>query len=102
MTLLKLFGENVNSFTFSQWRIKAFLCDMDGEIALGDTMRNPAFTNRSGQLRRFDIVTANPLRKPDFPEGIYRKDTNNRFEQASLRHRLQTGDRYCTPSPPAG
>ncbi|HLH64525.1 MAG TPA: class I SAM-dependent DNA methyltransferase [Solirubrobacteraceae bacterium] len=45
---LKLFGQEINPSTFALSRMNAFLHDMDAEIALGDTMRNPAFTGRSG------------------------------------------------------
>jgi type I restriction enzyme M protein len=59
--------------------MNAFLHDMDAEIALGDTMRNPAFTDRTGQLRRFDLVTANPMWNQDIPEDLYRNDNTDRF-----------------------
>jgi type I restriction enzyme M protein len=78
---LKLFGQEINPSTFSLSRMNAFLHDMEAEIALGDTMRNPAFTDRSGHLRKFDIVTANPMWNQDFPEDVYRNDTSDRFER---------------------
>ncbi len=34
---------------------------MEADIRLGDTMRRPAFSDAEGRLRRFDLVTANPL-----------------------------------------
>jgi type I restriction enzyme M protein len=76
---LKLFGQEINPSTFALSRMNAFLHDMDAEIGLGDTMRNPAFTDRSGHLRQFDIVTANPMWNQDFPEDVYRNDTSDRF-----------------------
>jgi len=76
---LKLFGQEINPSTFAMSRMNAFLHDMDAEIALGDTMRNPAFTDRAGHLRQFDLVTANPMWNQDFPEELYRNDTTNRF-----------------------
>lgn len=78
---LKLFGQEINPSTFALSRMNAFLHDMDAEIALGDTMRNPAFTDRSGHLREFDIVTANPMWNQDFPEYLYRNDTSDRFQR---------------------
>lgn len=78
---LKLFGQEINPSTFALSRMNAFLHDMDAEIALGDTMRNPAFTDRLGHLRQFDIVTANPMWNQDFPESVYRNDTRGRFER---------------------
>jgi type I restriction enzyme M protein len=76
---LKLFGQEINPSTFAMSRMNAFLHDMDAEIALGDTMRNPAFSDRSGHLRQFDLVTANPMWNQDFPEDVYRNDTSDRF-----------------------
>jgi type I restriction enzyme M protein len=76
---LKLFGQEINPSTFAMSRMNAFLHDMDAEIALGDTMRNPAFSDRSGHLRQFDLVTANPMWNQDFPEDVYRNDTMDRF-----------------------
>lgn len=76
---LKLFGQEINPSTFAISRMNAFLHDMDAEIALGDTMRHPAFTDRSGPLRQFDLVTANPMWNQAFPEEVYRNDTTDRF-----------------------
>jgi type I restriction enzyme M protein len=76
---LKLYGQEINPSTFAMSRMNAFLHDMDAEIALGDTMRHPAFSDRSGHLREFDLVTANPMWNQDFPEDVYRNDTSDRF-----------------------
>ncbi|HVC22733.1 MAG TPA: class I SAM-dependent DNA methyltransferase [Candidatus Dormibacteraeota bacterium] len=76
---LRLFGQETNPSTFAMSRMNAFLHDMDAEIALGDTMRNPAFTDSRGHLRQFDLVTANPMWNQDFPEEMYRNDTTERF-----------------------
>jgi type I restriction enzyme M protein len=76
---LQLFGQEINPSTFAMSRMNAFLHDMDAEIALGDTMRSPAFAGRDGKLRQFDIVTANPMWNQDFPDSVYRNDTTGRF-----------------------
>jgi len=76
---LQLFGQEINPSTFAMSRMNAFLHDMDAEVALGDTMRSPAFTGRDGKLRQFDIVTANPMWNQDFPESVYKNDTTGRF-----------------------
>jgi len=78
---LRLFGQEINPSTFAMSRMNAFLHDMDAEIALGDTMRAPAFTGRDAKLRQFDIVTANPMWNQDFPESLYRNDTTGRFDK---------------------
>jgi type I restriction enzyme M protein len=76
---LKLFGQEINPSTYALSRMNSFLHDMDADIALGDSMRKPAFLDRSGGLRHFDIVTANPMWNQDFPEEVYRADTLDRF-----------------------
>jgi type I restriction enzyme M protein len=76
---LQLFGQEINPSTFAMSRMNAFLHDMDAEIALGDTMRSPAFVGRDGKLRQFDIVTANPMWNQDFPESVYKNDASGRF-----------------------
>jgi type I restriction enzyme M protein len=52
---------------------------MEAEIALGDTMTNPRFTQRDGSLRRFDRVTANPMWNQKFAASLYENDTWGRF-----------------------
>ena len=76
---LRLFGQEINPSTFAMSRMNAFLHDMDADIALGDTMRSPAFMGRDGKLRQFDIVTANPMWNQDFPDSLYKNDTAGRF-----------------------
>ena len=77
---LRLFGQEINPSTFAMSRMNAFIHDMDAEIALGDTMRSPRFTGDDGRLRRFDIVTANPMWNQDFPQSTYENDPYQRFE----------------------
>jgi type I restriction enzyme M protein len=52
---------------------------MEAEIALGDTLHRPAFTQPDGSLRRFDRVTANPMWNQKFPAASYDNDTYGRF-----------------------
>jgi type I restriction enzyme M protein len=77
---VRMFGQEINPSTFAMSRMNAFIHDMDAEIALGDTMRNPRFTGDDGRLRRFDIVTANPMWNQDFAQSIYENDPYQRFE----------------------
>jgi type I restriction enzyme M protein len=76
---LRLFGQELNPSTFALSRMNAFLHDMDADIALGDTMRRPAFVDAHGHLQKFDIVVANPMWNQDFPEDVYRNDALDRF-----------------------
>lgn len=72
---LKLFGQEINPSTFAMARMNAFIHDMEAEIALGDTMTTPRFTQRDGSLRRFDRVTANPMWNQKFAASLYENDT---------------------------
>jgi type I restriction enzyme M protein len=75
---LQLFGQERENFTYAMGRMNAFLHDMDAQIAIGDTIRGPQFTE-GGQLRTFAKVTANPMWNQDFPTDVYEKDPYDRF-----------------------
>lgn len=77
---LKLFGQEINAGTFAMARMNAFLHDMEAEVALGDTMHRPAFTAGEGKLRRFDVVTANPMWNQKFDPATYENDAYRRFD----------------------
>jgi type I restriction enzyme M protein len=76
---LRLFGQEINPSTFAMARMNAFIHDMEAEIALGDTMHRPAFTEGDGRLRRFDLVTANPMWNQKFDARTYENDSFERF-----------------------
>jgi type I restriction enzyme M protein len=76
---LKLYGQEINPTTFAIAKMNAFIHDMEAEIALGDTMRKPAFTSPQGSLRTFDLVVANPMWNQDFPVEVYEHDPYDRF-----------------------
>jgi len=76
---LRLYGQEINPTTFAMARMNAFLHDLDAEVALGDTIRRPAFTGYGGGLRAFDLVTANPMWNQNFPTAVYESDPYERF-----------------------
>jgi type I restriction enzyme M protein len=76
---LRFYGQEINAATFAMARMNAFIYDMEAEIAIGDTMNRPAFTNPDGSLRRFNKVTANPMWNQNFPITTYEQDTYGRF-----------------------
>ncbi|HQJ11727.1 MAG TPA: class I SAM-dependent DNA methyltransferase [Anaerolineae bacterium] len=80
---LRVFGQEILPSTFAMARMNAFIHDMEAEIALGDTMRRPAFTNDDGSLRRFDLVSANPMWNQDVPTDVYANDPYGRFERGA-------------------
>ena len=75
---LKFYGQEILHSTFAMAKMNAFIHDMETEVALGDTMNRPAFTI-DGSLRKFDIVTANPMWNQDFSQNTYENDSYNRF-----------------------
>jgi len=74
----RFYGQETIHSTFAMAKMNAFIHDMEAEIALGDTMNKPAFT-RSGSLRQFDIVTANPMWNQDFTQSVFENDPYGRF-----------------------
>jgi type I restriction enzyme M protein len=61
-------------------KMNMFIHDMGGDIAIGDTLRNPKFLKGSS-LRTFDLVVANPMWNQDgYTTEFYESDTFNRFE----------------------
>jgi len=75
---LQLYGQEINHVTYAMAKMNAFVHDMEAEIALGDTMKNPRFTV-GGHLRAFDKVTANLMWNQKFGTEVYENDTFNRF-----------------------
>ncbi len=78
---LRLFGQEINPSTFAIARMNAFLHDMEAEIALGDTMHRPAFTEGDGRVRQFEVVTANPMWNQKFDAATYENDPYERFKR---------------------
>lgn len=76
---LQLFGQETNHVTYAMSRMNMIIHDMEGEIAIGDTLRNPKFLD-GGNLRKFDIVVANPMWMQDgYDGGFYENDPFGRF-----------------------
>ncbi|MGB9807688.1 MAG: N-6 DNA methylase, partial [Thermosulfidibacteraceae bacterium] len=67
-----------NPFTYAMAKMNAFIHDMDAEIAVEDTIRNPKFIE-GGRIKQFDKVIANPMWNQKFPQDIFENDTYNRF-----------------------
>lgn len=76
---LRLYGQDIGPEKFAMTRMNAVIHDMEADVALQDTMHRPAFTERDGSLRRFDLVTANPMWNQKFGSETYENDTFGRF-----------------------
>ncbi len=76
---LRLFGQDIGPEKFAMTRMNAVIHDMEAEVALGDTMHRPAFTQADGSLQRFDRVTANPMWNQKYAATTYENDSYGRF-----------------------
>jgi type I restriction enzyme M protein len=76
---LRLYGQEINPTTFAMARMNAVIHDMEADIRLGDSMRQPAHKDPAGRLARFDLVTANPMWNQNFPSDLYENDPYERF-----------------------
>lgn len=77
---LKFYGQEILHTTYAMAKMNVFIHRMEAEIALGDTMKNPAFKDENGNLMKFDIVVANPMwNQKNYTEETYKSDPYNRF-----------------------
>ena len=77
---LKLFGQEYVPETWAMANMNMIIHDMEGQIEIGDTFKNPKFRNPQGKLRTFDRVVANPMWNQDwFTEADYDADELGRF-----------------------
>ncbi|MBF0586299.1 SAM-dependent DNA methyltransferase [Prosthecochloris sp. N3] len=77
---LKLFGQEYIPETWAMANMNMIIHDMEGQIEIGDTFKNPKFRNSQGGLRTFDRAVANPMWNQDwFTETDYDNDEFDRF-----------------------
>ena len=77
---LKLFGQEYIPETWAMANMNMIIHDMEGQIEIGDTFKNPKFRDKGGRLRTFDRVIANPMWNQDwFTEADYDADELGRF-----------------------
>ncbi len=76
---LQLYGQEFNHVTYAIAKMNMIIHDMEGEIVIGDTLRNPKLLERN-KLKRFDLVTANPMWNQDgYTAEFYENDPFERF-----------------------
>jgi len=76
---LRLYGQEQNYVTYAMAKMNMIIHDMEGDIAIGDTLRNPKFLEGS-VLKTFDLVVANPMWNQDgYNSEFYESDTFSRF-----------------------
>ncbi len=77
---LKLYGQEYIADTWAMANMNMIIHDMEGEIEIGDSFKNPKFRSASGKLRTFDRVVANPMWNQNwFTEADYDNDELDRF-----------------------
>jgi type I restriction enzyme M protein len=76
---IRLYGQDIGPDAFAMARMNAVLHEMDADIRLGDSMNRPAHLEADGSLKRFDIVTANPMWNQKFAPTVYEQDAYGRF-----------------------
>jgi type I restriction enzyme M protein len=76
---LKIYGQEILHSTYAMAKMNIFIHDKEAQIALGDTMNRPAFLTPEGSLKKFDLVTANPMWNQAFSQSVYENDPYNRF-----------------------
>ena len=77
----QIYGQELTPTTYAMAKMNTFLHDFIGaDIQIGDTFRNPRFTENSSSLKRFDYVVANPMwNQKEYDEAFYENDNWNRF-----------------------
>ena len=78
---LKLFGQEYVPETWAMANMNMIIHDMEGQIEIGDTFKNPKFrAEKNGKLRTFDCVVANPMwNQGEYGEADYDNDELERF-----------------------
>ncbi|HEU4710217.1 MAG TPA: N-6 DNA methylase [Pyrinomonadaceae bacterium] len=80
---LKLFGQEYIADTWAMANMNMIIHDMEGEIELGDTFKNPKFRH-ANRLQTFDRVVANPMWNQDWwKEADYDADEFDRFPKGA-------------------
>ena len=80
---LKLYGQKYIAETWAMANMNMIIHDMEGEIEIGDTFKNPKFRKRN-RLRTFDRVVTNPMWIQDWrTEKDYDADDLDRFPKGA-------------------
>jgi type I restriction enzyme M protein len=89
---LKMHGQEYVATTWAMANMNVIIHDMEGQIEIGDTFKNPKF--RAGnRLQTFDRVVSNPMWNQDwFKETDYDADELGRFPQGAGFPGAQSAD----------
>src|SRR5439155_6075034 len=79
----KLYGQEYIAETWAMANMNTIIHDMEAEIQIGDTFKNPKF-RKANHLRTFDRVVANPMWNQSwFTEKDYDADELDRFPKGA-------------------
>jgi len=82
-TPLKLYGQELQAESFAIAKMNGIIHDMPQlQMARGDSILNPKWTNADGSLKTFDIVIANPMWNQLIDPKSYESDALDRFRKA--------------------
>ena len=80
---LKLYGQEYTPTTWAMANMNMIIHDMEGQIEIGDTFKNPKF-RKGNRLQTFDRVVANPMwNQTEFTEKDYDADELDRFPKGA-------------------
>jgi type I restriction enzyme M protein len=93
---LKLYGQEFTPATWAMSKMNMVIHDMEGEIEIGDTLKNPKFRNKS-KLKTFDRIVANPMWNqgkdslPYINDDFFINDEFSRFPAGSCGGKIDWG-----------
>jgi type I restriction enzyme M protein len=80
---LKLYGQEYIAETWAMANMNMIIHDMEGQIEIGDTFKNPKF-RKDNRLQTFDRVVTNPMWNQDWwTEKDYDADELDRFPKGA-------------------
>lgn len=95
---LKLYGQEFTPATWAMSIMNMVIHDMEGDIEIGDTMRNPKFRQKSkSMLKKFDRIVANPMWNqgkdslPYIDDDYFINDELGRFPAGSCGGKVDWG-----------
>jgi type I restriction enzyme M protein len=93
---LKLYGQEFTPATWAMSKMNMVIHDMEGEIEIGDTLKNPKFRTKN-KLRTFDRIVANPMWNqgrdslPYITDDFFINDELGRFPAGSCGGKIDWG-----------
>lgn len=93
---LKLYGQELTPATWAMAKMNMVIHDLEGNIEIGDTLKNPKFRN-GNKLKKFDRVVANPMWNqgrdslPYINDDFFINDEMERFPAGSCGGKIDWG-----------